>query len=118
MKLKPSSACDECNELEFIEHMLHTCVTLRTFWETIEHKLTIIIGQNIKISTAQALFGIAKNDIDTSMTKINEANHLLLIAKWCITKHRLTKPSDLSSLFEHELLLRTKYFTSFRNTDN
>ena len=114
MKIKPSSQCHECQELEFLDHMFYECFELKPFWELIEHKLTIIIGHTIKINAVQALFGLSKQDTHASRLKINEANHLLLVAKLCIAKNRLTKPSVLSSIFDFEFLLRSVYFPSLK----
>ena len=54
MKIKQSSKCDDCPELEFLDHMFVECITLKPFWKHIEHKLAIIVGRTITISTAQA----------------------------------------------------------------
>lgn len=114
MKIKPSSQCDECQELEFLDHMFYSCPKLKPFWELIEHKLTQIIGHTMKINVVQALFGLLKHDTNATRSKINEANHLILVAKLCITKNRLIKPGALFYIFESEVLLRSKYFPSLK----
>ena len=118
MKIKQSSKCDDCPELEFLDHMFVDCITLKPFWKHIEHKLAIIVGRTITISTAQALFGLTKStDINVSLKKINEANHMLLLAKLCIVKHRYVKPSNIILMFEYELILREKQFPSLKHQE-
>ena len=117
MGIKTSSHCDECHELEFLDHMLFSCAKLHSFWQHINDKIVTIIGQNIVIETNQALFGLTKDDTDVCSTKINEANHLILLAKLCITKHRFKKPSNLQFIFEYEFLLRKTHFSSLINED-
>ena len=112
MGIKTSSRCDDCGELEFLDHMFFSCAKLLSFWRNINYKIEIIIGQDIQLTTNQALFGLTKADVNVSFTKINEANHLLLLAKLCIVQHRFRTPSNLSFIFEYEFLLRKKSFVS------
>ena len=117
MGIKPSSRCDECQEIEFLDHMLFSCAKLHSFWQHINDKVVTIIGQNIMLGTNQVLFGLTKVETDVCFSKINEANHLILLAKLCITKHRFKKPSNLKFIFEYEFLLRKKHFLSLINAE-
>ena len=117
MGIKTTSRCDECGELEFLDHMFFSCTKLQSFWRNINYKIEIIIGQDIKLTTNIALFGQTKADINVSFTKINETNHLLLLAKLCIVQHRFRTPSNLSFIFEYEFLLRKKSFVSLIDSD-
>ena len=118
MGIKTSSRCDECNDIEFLDHMLFSCNKLQGFWQQINYKLVTIVGKDLNLKPEQALFGLTKNDLDISYTKLNEANHLILLAKLCILKHRFKKPSNLSFIFEFELLLRKKCFISLVNAED
>ena len=95
--------------------MFFSCNKLRGFWQQVNYKLVIIVGKDLNLKPEQALFGLTKNDINISYIKLNEANHLILLAKLCILKHRFKKPSNLSFIFEYEFLLRKKCFISLVN---
>ena len=118
MGIKESSQCEECHEIEFLDHMLFSCFKLQPFWQQINYKLCAILGNDLELKPEQALFGLTKNDIDASNSKLNEANHLILIAKLCIVKHRFKKPSNLTFIFEFEFLLRKRHFTSLISANN
>ena len=58
-----------------------------------------------------ALFGITQENIKHSPAKIKEANHIILIAKMCISKQKYGKIKNLWLILERELLLRKKYLS-------
>lgn len=112
MGIKTSSECEECHEIESLDHMFFSCTKLKCFWQQINYKLVTIFGREMTLTLDQALFGLTKTNTDAKYTKLNEANHLLLLAKLCIVKHRFKRPSNLTYIFEYEFLLRKTYFTS------
>ena len=118
MGIKPSNVCEDCHEVESLDHMLFSCLKLKPFWQQINHKLGIILDQEVTLKLDQAVFGLTKTNIDANYTKINEANHLILLAKLSIVKHRFKRPSNLSFIFEYEFLLRKKCFISLINVED
>ena len=118
MGIKPSILCDDCHEVESLDHMLFTCTKLKPFWQHINFKLGIILDQEVTLKLEQGVFGLTKTNINASYTKINEANHLILLAKLSIVKHRFKRPSNLLFIFEYEFLLRKKCFISFINVED
>ena len=109
MKIKDSSKCDFCEEIDTIEHMFFTCSDLNNFWIAIKSKMAIIFSQRTIIILKEALFGFT---FDTSIsTKVNEANHLLLLSKSCISKKKAgSRLQSLVILLENEISLRKKHF--------
>ena len=115
MGIKPSNKCEDCNAVESLDHMFFSCLSMEPFWYQISQQLRTITGLDEQLSMGQALFGLSKDDNEISFARINEANHLLLLAKLCITKHRFSKPSNLLYILEYEILLRKKHFTYLFN---
>ena len=63
---------------------------------------------------ASILFGFSVETIpeNISRIKINVANHILLIAKMCVSKHRYGNSNNsnyISIIFESEFQMRKKY---------
>ena len=111
MKIKDSNKCDFCEEIATIEHMFFSCRDLKIFWNFIKSKMDAIFSQRKTINLKDALFDF-HFETNTSH-KVNEANHLLLLAKSCISKKQVGTRSQSPVLFlEYEINLRKKHFPS------
>ena len=77
--------------------------------------MNTILNQYVRINNTIALLGITKNDTTANAKRINEANHLLLIARMSISKLRSSDIKNVRYLFEYEMLLRKKHFTTLGN---
>ena len=109
MKIKDSNKCDFCEEIATVEHMFYSCRDLKNFWNVIKSKLDVIFSQRTTITLKDALFGF-HFETNTSL-KVNEANHLLLLAKFCISKKQAGTILQIPVLFlEHEINLRKMHF--------
>ena len=110
MKIKNTIICDFCNEVDFIEHMFVTCARLNFFWDNIKSIVELILDQEFRMDSTTALFGLLKENVICKTEKLNEANHVILLAKFSIVKAKYTSNPNITMVFEHELSLRRKYF--------
>ena len=114
MKIKNTNICDFCQEVDFIEHMFVTCIRLKSFWDIIRNIVEQILEQEVRMICTTALLGILKGNVICKKEKLNEANHVILLAKFCIVKAKYTSNPNIQTVFEHELSLRRKYFPSLQ----
>ena len=116
MGIKQSNICNYCTELDSLTHFFFNCLNLKSFWKQIDSFLYQILKVNLNITTTIALFGIKAEDVCANQTALNEANHLLILAKVCISKYKYSKKKqDLKFILEYEMMLRKKYFKIVNN---
>ena len=105
MGIKSSENCDFCGEKDFVEHMFVNCPKLNGFWDKISTLIYTYTQVKFNLSSSNILLGISKNN-HISKKQLNIANHIILIAKFCISKMRYVEISNIFLLFEMELSLR------------
>ena len=88
MKVKENNKCDNCTEMETLEHLFFCCPKLTIFWNHISKEVSRILEKTIEIDIPIALFGLDPYGIDVDFIKIKKANYILLLAKACISKHK------------------------------
>ena len=113
MKITESNRCEFCGEVDSIEHALISCMRVRTFWievtEWLKKELHVILPDSSK----EKLFGLIPVEGTTNKeNKMNKANHLLLIAKFSISKAKYYERMNIKEVFEEEVGKRMKYFES------
>ena len=106
MKIKESSKCDNCPEIETLDHLFFKCIKLKDFWIFISEKVSSTLESRFALNVVNVLFGITPNDTEADMKKINEANQILLIAKMCISKSKFSTGKSLRYIYEFETCLR------------
>ena len=84
----------------------------------IEGLLENILETTISLQPVHALLGFELNFSNCNIKKIAEANHLILLAKFCITKQKYAEGNiALHYIFNFELLLRSRHFPSLQETE-
>ena len=111
MKIRDNNKCDSCQEVETLQHLFFNCTSLTTFWKYISELVSLTLETTFSIKVVNALFGITTEDTQADLARIRKANHIMLIAKMCISKGRFSKNKNLRLIFEHEKLLRHKFLT-------
>ena len=77
-KIKSNNKCDDCGEVDSIEHHLYFCITSKTFWKKLKTWLIDNLGFGIELTVCEVLFGLpAYNSPDLKLI-----NFLILIGKW------------------------------------
>ena len=56
-KIKPSDKCDECGEVDSIDH-LYYCITSTTFWNQLKGWMVDNLGFGIGLTVCEVIFGI------------------------------------------------------------
>ena len=107
MGIAQTNKCNACaaDETDYIEHFFFTCTKIKPLWKMVEQEITKRTDVHVKISKTVALLGYHEDTYTTQERK--SINHLILIAKMCISKHRHTNSSNIEILFNKELALRT-----------
>lgn len=102
-----TNICDACNtgETDYIEHFFYTCRTINQIWRLVTNEVLIRLGVRINITLEIALLGY----IDATEHSY-AINHLLSIAKMCISKFRYGERTPIEIIFYRELGLRQEYF--------
>ena len=98
-----SNKCDACDmdEIDFIEHFFFTCKTINPIWKLVTTEIMLKLDTHINITQNIALLGY------TEKTKhSNKINHLISLAKMCISKYRYGERTPISIIFNRELRLR------------
>ena len=111
MKIRNNNKCDKCQEIETLPHLFFNCTSLTAFWKYISELVSLTLETTFSIKVVNALFGITTEDTQADIARIHKANHIMLIAKMCISKGRFSKNKNLRLIFEHEKLLRHKFLT-------
>lgn len=104
--IRNSSNCS-CGEKDYIEHFFCTCVRIRPIWNSVKEKIFTEFGLNLEVTMEHKMFGVSEADVPQYTVK--EINHLLIIAKMCISKFIYGDYGNLLTLFDHELKLRQVY---------
>ena len=112
MKMVPSSRCNLCNEIEFIEHKFFTCPGIQPFWNYVKKIIDFIAGKTISLDIPSALFGFTKNSNIGGISTLNQINLVILLAKFSIIKTNFQQQLDLKHSLDLEISLRRKKFPS------
>ena len=106
MKVKDSNKCSLCpGVVDFIDHFFYECPVIKKFWNKIMQFIYYKIDVKIDINIKEVLFGLTSNDIGDDDLKC--INHILLIAKMCVSIFKKTNsPLPIYSIFENQLQTR------------
>ena len=56
-KIKPNNKCDECEEVDSIEHHFYYCKTSTTFWNRLKGWMVGNLGFGIGLAVCEVIFG-------------------------------------------------------------
>lgn len=106
MKLRNTETCSACSsgDKDYIEHFFYDCSEINLVWKLVESAVKEFVDRNITINQSTALLGY--QDTNTPKLESQIINHLILIAKMCISKFRYGVRSKINLIWERELLLR------------
>ena len=110
MKIKNTDNCDYCGAVDYVEHMFIHCPRLRGFWEMIFNMILARTGVRVDRTDSNILFGINRADMDCNKEKYIVINHIILIAKMCISKTKKDNIRNTQITFEIELAAREQFF--------
>ena len=108
MGIKPSDSCEFCAEKDVLEHLFIHCERISGFWKNVFQIIFQLTNFKFPITDEHILFGIGYNIKDANKYIIKKANHIILIAKLCISKHRYGNINNINVIFETELGYRLK----------
>ena len=104
MGIPKNRNCKFCtDEIDYIEHFFWSCGKVNLIWKNIEEYAYLKFDKLIKLKLKDVLFGYNETKNGSDVLAIN---HVIIIAKMCISKYRYSKYYDLFFLFERELSLR------------
>ena len=83
-KIKPKDECDECGEVDSIEHHLFYCKISTKFWKQLKDWSICNLGFSIELTVCEVIFGIPtyKNP------DLKIINFLILIGKWYLNNSK------------------------------
>ena len=105
-----TNKCLKCNEIEYLQHFFYTCKELRKFWETVSKTFIKYVGKQIHLNEETVLLGLHKENNIYNITVKESAviNHILVIAKLCISKFKHGEHTNILILLESEMSWRLK----------
>lgn len=103
MKIKETKLCTFCKHVDYVEHFVWQCEQLKSFWNNVSKCILRNTGMNVHLSERDVLFGYEPRK-RTVQNKI--MNHIILIAKMCISKYKYGERYDLNIILEKELYVR------------
>ena len=105
MSYKESDLCPFCKEKDFIEHFFVWCTEVKTIWKEVEWSINVTTGLTLTLNPTIILTGY-RNSSNTTLDNVNLINHLILIAKMCISKFKYGRKSNLVELFRNQCSIR------------
>ena len=108
MKIRQTINCDHCGVVDFIEHMFIECKLLKGYWELVFDTIYDYTSKRFPKTNSNILIGFPLNLEGYEHKEINSANHIMLVAKMCISKQRYGKSINLRITFENEIKCRNK----------
>lgn len=110
MKVTENNLCSYCTEkVDFIEHFFFDCPIVKKFWNFIESYILLNFSEKINLTIIEVMFGYK----DIRSPKSKQINHVMLIAKMCISIFKKTGCSSMESIFEKQIKLRRYEFNDF-----
>ena len=108
MGIATDNRCSLCRtEIDYIEHFFFSCSIIKHIWDYITDLTQKLFNTKIKINETLVIFGIEKKSMQTLDKKqIKTLNHIILIAKMCISKYRYGTPLNLRAMLENEMHIR------------
>ena len=83
-KIKTSNKCDDCGEVDSIEHHLYYCINSRTFWNQLKTWMGSNLNFGIELAVCEVIFGLPSyNNPDFKLI-----NFLILIGKWFLNNSK------------------------------
>ena len=80
-------------------------------WEYITGLTQKLFNTKIVITETMVIFGIEGRNIpNLNKQQVRTLNHILLIAKMCISKYRYGTPINLKAMLENEMYIRNVPF--------
>ena len=72
------------DEMDYIEHFFYECPLILNFWKSLEQRILNHYDTQVEITVLEAIFGIPKARMVTQEL-FTKTNHIILIAKMCIS---------------------------------
>ena len=100
--IKETNRCTACNsgDIAYIEHFFFNCTKIHSIWTLAQNEIFKRTGTIIKIIITEALLGY-----HTTSTKAPTKNHIITLAKKCISKYRYGESFPIDIIFEQEIML-------------
>ena len=88
--VRDDQMCSYCNDVvDYIEHFFFDCPTIKKFCNYIEQYILITFDVRTHLTVVDVLFGIKQY----WKVKTKQINHVILIAKMCISMYQKLTPS-------------------------
>ena len=111
MGIRNSDLCEHCGVKDYIEHMFVHCTLLKDYWKLIFDLIYQKCRTRFPATEGNILFGFGTEVYAESKKCRDVANHILLIAKMCISKMRYRSESytkNVFLVFENDWAIREK----------
>ena len=104
-KIKESSQCDLCQNIDNIEHYFYYCEHSHTFWQQVEMWMASCLSVKIKFTVLETLLGFLSYDCEFFFI----VNYIVLLGKYYIyVCKKEAKLSSLLSLYSFLCLMKDK----------
>ena len=104
MGKEESSICNKCNVIDHVDHFFYSCGKTSIIWDKVNFVISHKLNKNTSLTVTDVLFGV--HDKNVSNKDNIFINHVIAIAKLCISKYRYGNHPNLLFLFDHEFNIR------------
>ena len=104
MKIKDSSKCDRCNDIDSLEHLFYTCEHAQKVWKHIENNIQTRLKANFKLSEEIVMLGYHNKNTEKEISR--KINLILAIGKSTISKSRYRQNQNILHILDSETALR------------
>ena len=94
----------KCNVIDHVDHFFYSCEKTRTIWDKVNFVISNKLNKNTSLTVTDVLFGVHEKNVSNKDNIF--INHVIAIAKLCISKYRYGNHSNLLFLFDHEFNIR------------
>ena len=99
-----SNICNKCNVIDHVDHFCLLLWKICTIWDKVNFVISRKLNKNTSLTVTDVLFSV--HDKNVSNKNNTFINHVIAIAKLCISKYRYGNHPNLLFLFDHELNIR------------
>ena len=104
MGKEESNICNKCNVIDHVDHFFYSCGKTSIIWDKVNFVISHKLNKNTSLTVTDVLFGVHDKNVSNKDTIF--INHVIAIAKLCISKYRYGNHPNLLFLFDHEFNIR------------
>ena len=104
MRKEECNICNKCDVIDCVHHVFYSCEKTSIISDMVNFVISHKLNKNTSLTVTDVLFGV--HDKNVSNKDNSFINHVIAIAKLCISKYRYGNHPNLIFHFDHEFNIR------------